>query len=395
MSKLSKTNTTSCKAEFGPNYKEVKIGDIIILAQDKPLKLDCGQQVSSFPMAYKTYGKLNEEKSNAILICHGLTGDQYLIGTHPVTRKPGWWEDVVGEGKILDTNKYFIICSNVIGGCMGSWGPKCINPKTKKPYNMDFPVVTISDMVRAQKLLIEYFGIKRLFAVIGGSMGGMLTLEWAAKYPECVYAAVPIATAARHTAQNIAFHEIGRQAIKADPDWHGGNYASKRLLPSKGLAVGRMMAHITYLSESGLARKFGRGLQDKEHITYGFDTDFQVESYLLHQGRSFVNRFDPNSYLYITKAMDYFDLDADYGGMLANAFKNTKTRFCVISFSSDWLFPTSESKHIVHALNASVARVSFVEVVTDKGHDAFLLDEPEFWQTLDGFIKGIAKQMGF
>jgi homoserine O-acetyltransferase len=394
MSKLSKTKTISCTAEFGPKYKEVKVGDIVILAKEVPLKLDCGQEISLFPMAYKTYGQLNAGKTNAILLCHGLTGDQYVVGTHPVTRKPGWWEDVVGEGKILDTNKYFIICSNVIGGCMGSWGPKCINPVNGRPYNMDFPVVTISDMVRAQKLLVEYFGIKQLFSVIGGSMGGMLALEWAAKYPECVYSAVPIATAARHTAQNIAFHEIGRQAIKADPDWHGGNYAAKRAFPTKGLAVGRMMAHVTYLSESGLARKFGRGLQDKEQITYGFDTDFQVESYLLHQGHSFVNRFDPNSYLYITKAMDYFDLDADYGGMLANAFKDTKTRFCVISFSSDWLFPTAESKHIVHALNASVAKVSFVEVETDKGHDAFLLDEPEFWQTLDGFIKGVANQRG-
>lgn len=381
----------SIVAEFGPKYKEAKIGDIIMLAIEKPLLLDCGREISNFPMAYKTYGTLNADKSNAILLCHGLTGDQYLIGKHPVTHKDGWWEQIAGPGKILDTDKYFLICSNVIGGCMGSFGPKCINPETNKPYNLDFPVVTIGDMVRAQKLLIEYFEIEQLFAVIGGSMGGMLALEWAAKYPECVYAAVPIATAARHTAQNIAFHEIGRQAIKADPDWHGGNYIEHRTLPNKGLAVGRMMAHITYLSPSGLARKFGRGLQDKEKISYDFETDFQVESYLLHQGRAFVNRFDPNSYLYITKAMDYFDLEADYGGMLANAFKNTKTKFCVISFSSDWLFPTIESKHIVHALNSSVAQVSFVEVETDKGHDAFLLDEPEFWATLDGFMKGIEK----
>ncbi len=376
-------------AEFGPEYQRVEIGDIVILAQDKPLKLDCGEEISSFPVAYKTAGKLNANKSNVILICHGLTGDQYFNQTHPVTNKPGWWADITGPGQILDTDKYFIICSNVIGGCMGSFGPKSINPETGKPYNLDFPVVTISDMVKAQKLLVEHFGIKKLFAVIGGSMGGMLALEWAAKYPECVYAAVPIATAARHTAQNIAFHEIGRQAIKADPNWHDGNYITHKSLPSKGLAVGRMMAHITYLSESGLARKFGRGLQDKEKISYDFETDFQVESYLLHQGQAFVNRFDPNSYLYITKAMDYFDLAIDYGGMLANAFKNTKTKFCVISFSSDWLFPTAESKHIVHALNSSVASVSFVEVKTDKGHDAFLLDEPEFWVTLGGFIKGI------
>lgn len=388
---MTKSKNT-IKAAFGPKYKEVEVGDIVILAKDKPLRLDCGKDISSFPVAYKAYGTLNADKSNAILIFHGLTGDQYFMEKHPVTKKSGWWEKIAGPGKILDTNKYFLICSNVIGGCMGSFGPKCTNPETGEPYNLDFPVVTIGDMVRAQKLLVEHFGIEKLFAVIGGSMGGLLTLEWAAKYPESTYAAIPIATAARHTAQNIAFHEIGRQAIKADPAWHEGNYIKHKTMPSKGLAVGRMMAHVTYMSESGLARKFGRGLQNKDKITYGFDTDFQIESYLLHQGKSFVNRFDPNSYLYVTRAMDYFDLEADYDGMLANAFKNTKTKFCVISFSSDWLFPTSEARHIVHALNASVAKVSFVEVKTDKGHDAFLLDVPEFWETLDGFIKGIAEQ---
>lgn len=382
------------KENFGPKYKKVEIGNIAVLADDKPLRLDCGKEISSFPLAYQTYGKMNKDKSNAILVCHGLTGDQYLAGKHPVTGKPGWWADIVGPENILDTNKYFIICSNVLGGCLGSFGPKNINPETKKPYNLDFPVITIGDMVRAQNLLIEYLGIDQLFMVIGGSMGGMLTIEWAAKFPHKVFAAVPVATAPRHTAQNIAFHEIGRQAIMADPDWCEGNYIDKKKFPSKGLAVARMTAHVTYMSENALHRKFGRKLQDRNDVTYGFEADFQVESYLRHQGFSFVDRFDPNSYLYITRAMDYYDLADEYGGVLANAFRGSRTKFCVVSFSSDWLFPTEESKSIIYALNATAANVSFVNVETDKGHDAFLLDEPEFFATIDGFIKGTAKQRG-
>lgn len=380
------------KAVFGPNYREVEVGNIVILAEDKPLTLDCGKEISSFPIAYQTHGRLNEDKSNAILLCHGLTGDQYVASKHPVTGKPGWWEDIIGPGLLFDTDKYFIICSNVLGGCMGSFGPKSINPATGKPYGIDFPVITISDMVKAQKLLVEYFGIKQLFSVIGGSMGGMLALQWAVSNPDMVYSSVAIATAARHTAQNIAFHEIGRQAIMADTEWNGGRYLDEKRYPSKGLAVARMTAHVTYLSESGLQRKFDRGLQDRDSITYGFDADFQIESYLRYQGFSFVERFDPNSYLYITRAMDYFDLVEAHQGVLAHAFKNVKTNFCIISFSSDWLFPTSESRHIVHALSAAAAKVSFVEVVTDKGHDAFLLDEPEFYKTMDGFIKGVREE---
>ncbi|MDB2414622.1 homoserine O-acetyltransferase [Rickettsiales bacterium] len=379
---------------FGPEYKKISVGDVVNVAVDKPMRLDCGREISNFPLAYQTYGTLNADKSNAILVCHGLTGDQYLANKHPVTGKDGWWENIVGPGEILDTDKYFIICSNVLGGCMGSLGPKSINPETKKPYNLDFPVITIADMVRAQVLLIDHFGIDQLFSVIGGSMGAMLTLEWAAKYPERVFSASIIAGAARHVAQNIAFHEIGRQTIVADPNWCGGNYLNKKKYPSSGLAVGRMTAHVTYLSESGLHRKFGRGLQDRDEITYGFDADFQIESYLRYQGFTFVDRFDPNSYLYITRAMDYFDLIEENGGVLARAFEGTKTRFCVMSFSSDWLFPTSEAKLIVHALNAASAKVSFVEVETDKGHDAFLLDEPEFYKTLEGFIKGASEARG-
>ena len=379
------------KAFFGAAYKEAEVGEIIELAKRTPLKLDCGKEVKNFPMAVQTIGKLNKDKSNAILICHGLTGDQYIVSKHPVTGKPGWWENLVGKGKIFDTDKYFIICPNVIGGCMGSWGPKSTNPETGEPYNLDFPVITISDMVRAQKLLIEHYGIDQLYAVVGGSMGGMLTLEWAAKYPESVYAAIPIATAARHTAQNIGFHEIGRQAIIADPDWCHGKYLNEKKFPSKGLAVARMTAHVTYMSEASLYTKFGRGLQDRDKVTYGFDADFQVESYLRHQGFAFVDRFDANSYLYITRAMDYFDIASEYDGVLANVYKHTKTRFCVISFSSDWLFPTVEAKYIVHALNASAANVSYVDVETDKGHDSFLLDVPEFFETVEGFMKGLER----
>lgn len=385
---------TSIKAKFGPEGKEVEIGDIAVLAADKPLVLTCGAEISSFPIAYQTYGTLNADKSNAILVCHGLTGDQYLASRHPVTGKPGWWEKIVGPGNILDTDRYFIICSNVLGSCVGSFGPKYNNPTTGTPYNLEFPVITIGDMVNAQARLLDHLGIDEVFCVIGGSMGGMQVLEWAAKYPDRVFSAVPIAAAARHTAQNIAFHEIGRQAIMADPEWRKGNYLNEGTCPTKGLAVARMTAHVTYLSELALHRKFGRELQDRPTITYGFDADFQVESYLRYQGMTFVERFDANSYLYITRAMDYFDLGAEYDGHLSKAFADTRAHFCVISFSSDWLFPTSEVRNTVHALNAVGAPVSFVEVKTDKGHDAFLLDEPEFYATIDGFLKSVAQKRG-
>jgi homoserine O-acetyltransferase/O-succinyltransferase len=360
----------------------------------EPLSLDSGQTLAPYAIAYQTYGQLNADRSNAILICHALTGDQYVADPHPVTGKPGWWDIIVGPGKILDTERYFLISTNVIGGCMGSTGPAEINPATGKPWNLSFPVITVGDMVRAQKQLIDRLGIDQLFAVIGGSMGGMQVLQWAASYPERVFAAVPIATAPRHSAQNIAFHEVGRQAIMADANWCGGDYLSRGVRPERGLAVARMAAHVTYLSEQALHRKFGRNLQNREALTFGFDADFQVENYLRHQGMTFVDRFDANSYLYITRACDYFDLAAEHGGVLANAFKNSKTRFCCISFTSDWLYPTSENREIVHALNAAAANVSFVEVATDKGHDAFLLDEPEFHATLKGFIDGCAERRG-
>jgi homoserine O-acetyltransferase len=360
----------------------------------QPLAMSAGVDLAPFSIAYQTYGRLNADKSNAILLCHALTGDQHVANVHPVTGKPGWWSALVGPDKPFDTEKYFIICSNVLGGCMGTTGPASINPATGKPYGLDLPVVTIADMVRAQAMLVERLGIDTLFCVAGGSMGGMQALQWAALFPDKVFSAMPIASAARHSAQNIAFHEVGRQAVMADPDWRGGRYLEEGVRPAKGLAVARMAAHITYLSEEALQRKFGRKLQDRDRKTFSFDADFQVENYLRHQGSTFVDRFDANSYLYVTRACDYFDLAQDFGGSLALAFRNSPTRFCVVSFTSDWLYTTAESRVIVHALNAAAASVSFVEIETDKGHDAFLLDEPDFIATTRGFLAGAARARG-
>jgi len=358
---------------------------------DEPLPLDCGVELAPFQIAYQTYGELNAQRSNAVLVCHALTGDQHVASRHPVTGAKGWWETMIGPGRPIDTNRFFVICSNVLGACMGTTGPASTNPATGKPWGLDFPMVTIRDMVRAQAKLIERLGIDSLFCVLGGSMGGMQVLQWAASYPERVFSALPIATAAKYSAQNIAFHEVGRQAVMADPDWRGGRYIEAGTRPGKGLGVARMAAHITYLSEQALHRKFGRNLQNREAPTFSFDADFQVESYLRHQGMSFVERFDANSYLYVTRAMDYFDLAADYDGVLANAFQDSKTRFCVVSFTSDWLFPTSDSRATVHALNATGGSVSFVEIATDRGHDAFLLDVPELFATTGGFIDAAAR----
>jgi len=359
------------------------------------LRLDCGVTLDPVTVAYQTYGTLNQDRSNAILVTHALTGDQYAADdVHPATGKAGWWQLLVGPGKPIDTDRFFVICANVLGGCLGTTGPMDIDPQSGKPYGLSFPVITIGDMVRVQKRLIDHLGIDQLFLVTGGSMGAMQALEWASRYPEAVFSAVPIAGAARHSAQNIAFHEVGRQAVMADPDWHGGDYFNHGVVPRRGLAVARMAAHITYLSEAALHRKFGRRLQNREALTYGFDADFQVESYLRHQGSTFVDRFDANSYLYITRAMDYFDLAAEHDGYLPAAFEGTGTRFCIISFSSDWLFPTAENREIVRALNAVAANVSFVEIETDKGHDAFLLGEPDFFSVLNGFINGCAEHQG-
>ena len=382
-------NQTASRREVDDPQSEV-----VRFPDDRPLKLDASVDVSPLTIAYQTYGALNVARSNAVLICHALTGDQHVANIHPVTGKPGWWTTMVGPGKPIDTNRFFVICSNVIGSCMGTTGPASINPATGRAYGLDLPVVTIRDMVRAQAMLIDHLGIDQLFCVAGGSMGGMQVLQWAASYPDRVFCALPIATGARHSSQNIAFHEVGRQAIMADPDWRNGRYLDAGVRPFKGLAVARMAAHITYLSDEALHQKFGRKLQDRLTPTFSFDADFQIESYLRHQGTTFVERFDANSYLYMTRAMDYFDLAADYGGKLLAAFQGSKTRFCLVSFTSDWLFPTADSRRIVHALNASGASVSFVEIETEKGHDAFLLDLPELLATTRGFLDAAAKARG-
>ncbi len=354
-----------------------------------PLTLDSGAELVPVKIAYETYGTLNADASNAILICHALTGDQHVASPHPITGKPGWWTRMVGPGKPIDTDRYCVIATNAIGGCMGSSGPETLAPDGR-PFAMRFPVITISDMARSQALLMDHLGIERLHAVVGGSMGGMQAMSWAAHFPDRVGAALIIASTAKHSAQNIAFHEVGRQAIMADPNWRGGDYygdgQNPRKSPDAGLAVARMAAHITYLSEQGLTEKFGRRLQNRDAKTFGFDADFQVESYLRHQGLSFTDRFDANSYLYITRAIDYFDLAEEFGGHLANAFKGSTTRFCLISFDTDWLYPTAESRTIAHALNAAGAPVSFVELKSPFGHDAFFLEMPELDRVISGFL---------
>ena len=370
-----------------------------------PLPLDSGRVLDEVTIAFETYGALNAEKGNAILICHALTGDQFVASTHPLTGKPGWWERMVGPGKPIDTARHQVICANVIGSCMGSSGPASLCADGA-PYAMRFPVITIRDMVRAQVALLDALEIESLHAVVGGSMGGMQALSLAANFPSRAARVLAIATTARHSAQNIAFHEVGRQAIMADPDWQEGNYYGSgagpdkggpdkggpdKGGPDKGLAVARMAAHITYLSEAGLTDKFGRRLQDRPDgsrgvKSFGFDADFQVESYLRHQGLAFTDRFDANSYLYITRAMDYFDLAEEHGGLLADAFAGTAARFCLVSFDTDWLYPTAEARAVVHALNAVAAEVSFVELAAPFGHDSFLLDVPALDRVVAGFL---------
>ncbi|WBY17310.1 homoserine O-acetyltransferase [Erythrobacteraceae bacterium WH01K] len=353
----------------------------------QPLPLDGGEALHDVDIAYETYGELAADRSNAILVCHALTGDQYLASTHPVTGKPGWWERMVGPGKPIDTDRFHVICANVIGSCLGSTGPASLAPDGQ-PYGMRFPVITIRDMVRGLVGLLDAMDIARLHAVVGGSMGGMQALSLAANFPDRAARVLAIATTARHSAQNIAFHEVGRQAIMADPAWRGGAYYGQDDAPGAGLAVARMAAHITYLSEEGLTEKFGRRLQDRDAPGFGFDADFQVESYLRYQGSGFTRRFDANSYLYITRAMDYLDLAQEHGGSLAEAFRASDARFCLVSFDTDWLYPTEDSRHVVHALNAVAKPVSFVELSAPFGHDSFLLDVPALDRVVKGFIHG-------
>jgi homoserine O-acetyltransferase len=350
------------------------------------MPLDSGESLGPITLAYETYGTLNEKRSNAILIAHALSGDAHVAGYHSDDdRKPGWWEFMVGPGKPFDTSRYFVICSNVLGGCQGSTGPISIHPETGSPYNLQFPVVTIGDMVRAQKALVDHLGIETLLCVTGGSMGGMQALEWSIRYPDSVFSVIPIATAARLSVQGIAFDEVGRHAIYADAHWCRGDYSEEGDQPAEGLKVARMLAHITYLSEASMRKKFGRRLQSKERYGYDFSIDFQVESYLRYQGESFIKRFDANTYLYITKAMDYFDIQLDYGSLDA-AFKTVQSRFLILSFTSDWLFPSRQSRDLVRALQRNHKHVTFCEIDSPYGHDSFLIENQEMKQLVSGFL---------
>ena len=358
-------------------------------------KLDSGFNLKDFQIAFKTFGNLNANKDNAILICHALTGDQYVSETNPITKKDGWWSRMVGVNKPIDTNKYYVICSNVIGGCAGTTGPKEINFQTNVSYGREFPAVTVRDMVKIQNYLIETLSIEKLFAVVGGSMGAMQALQWTIDYPQKIQNVIHIAGALKHSAQNIAFHEVGRQAIMNDPNWNKGGYNKNNIIPERGLAVARMIAHITYLSDDAMHRKFGRKLQSRDIISFGFDADFQIESYLRYQGRSFVERFDANSYLYLTRAMDYFDLEKKFSTAIEfSPIPNQHIRYLIISFTSDWLFPTSENRKIVKTLNYFTRNVSFTEIETDKGHDSFLLDEPELDSIIKGFLDNNHNKIG-
>ncbi len=353
------------------------------------LTLESGEKLSDITVAYETYGRLSRERDNAILVLHALTGDAHAAGYHSEADiKPGWWNDMIGPGKAFDTDKYFVISSNSLGGCKGTTGPSSINPKTGKPYGIDFPVITMEDIVTVQKKLVDYLGVKKLLCVAGGSMGGMQAQQWAISYPDFVQSVILIATTSKLSAQGIAFNAVGRNAIISDSDWNNGNYYDKDKKPDRGLSIARMVGHITYLCEEAMHKKFGRKLQNKQKPDFTMDIDFQVESYLQHQGEIFVDRFDANSYLYITKAVDYFDLSEKYGS-LQDAFKNTFAKFLVISFTSDWLFPTSQSKEIVNALMHNNKDVSFCEIDSPCGHDAFLLE----YKTQTNIIKSFLKDL--
>ena len=366
---------------------DTKLESEIAYFENINLKIESGDIIDSFKLAFKTYGKLNADKTNAILVCHALTGDQYVAGNNPITGREGWWSRMVGPNKPIDTNKFFVICSNVLGGCAGSTGPKELQNGSDVAYGGNFPSITIKDMVKAQSLLIESLNIEKLFSVIGGSMGAMQALQWAIDFPDKILNIIHIAGALKHSAQNIAFHEVGRQAIMSDPIWKNGKYFENNEVPERGLSVARMIAHITYLSENAMHRKFGRKLQSRDIISFGFDADFQVESYLRYQGKSFVERFDANSYLYLTRAMDYFDHDETFRKDVEFSHNpNNHLKYLIVSFTSDWLFPTIESKMIVNQLNSLSREVSFLEIDTDKGHDSFLLEEPQLDDVIKGFL---------
>jgi homoserine O-acetyltransferase len=382
----------------GPNEASIGIVEKKYFSfADSPeeMHLESGAVLGPVTLAYETYGRLNLDKSNAVLVLHALSGDSHAAGRYRLEdEKPGWWDTMIGPGKGIDTEKYFVVCSNVIGGCMGSTGPCTINPKTILPYGLGFPVVTVGDMVGAQKALMDYLGIRRILAVIGGSLGGMQVLEWSLKFPDMVAAAVPLATTMKHSALAIAFNEVARQAIMADPKWNNGDYYLGPK-PDHGLAVARMIGHVTYLSDDSMRLKFGRRLQDRSDFAFNFDGDFQIESYLRYQGSKFVERFDANSFLYITKAADYFDLERKHGnGSAVTAFSKTRAKFLVVSFASDWLYPTYQSREMVKAMKKGGLDVSFCEIEAEWGHDAFLLPNERLTSLIRGFLGRIRQEEG-
>ncbi|NOX25652.1 MAG: homoserine O-acetyltransferase [Deltaproteobacteria bacterium] len=358
-----------------------------------PFTLENQEHLDDVTIAYETYGELDSGKNNAVLVCHALSGDAHAAGFHAGANKPGWWEIMIGPGKAIDTNKYFVICTNILGGCMGTTGPASINKKTGKPYGLRFPVITIGDMVNAQKALLDSLAITRLLTVIGGSIGGMQALEWSVRYPQMVFSAIPLATTQRHSALAIAFNEVARQSIMADPNWHNGDYYEAQK-PDLGLAVARMVGHITYLSDEAMRNKFGRRLQNKKDFSFNFDADFQVESYLRYQGKKFVERFDANSFLYITKAADYFDLARQPVSDPNNlTFANAGAKYLVVSFTSDWLYPTRESKTMVKAMKKNSLDVSFCEITAPWGHDAFLLENKRLDTLVSGFLVRMSQEI--
>jgi len=361
---------------------------------EQSLPLDCGRKIDHYELAYETYGELNPEKTNAILICHALSSDHHVAGYHSMQdRKPGWWDTCVGPGKVLDTNRFFVVCSNNLGGCKGSTGPMSLNPETNKPFGPDFPIITVRDWVRSQALLADRLGIQQWFAVVGGSLGGMQVMQWTIDYPDRMLHALVIAAASKLTAQNIAFNEVARQAIMTDPDFHQGRYYEHDTIPRQGLMLARMLGHITYLSDDAMREKFGRDLREGT-INYGFDVDFEVESYLRYQGAAFVDRFDANTYLLMTKALDYFDPAKDFDNQLHQAFSATHAKFLVISFTSDWRFSPARSHEIVKGLLDSNKSVTYLEINAHQGHDAFLMPIPEYMLAYRAYIEFIATEAG-
>jgi homoserine O-acetyltransferase len=354
-------------------------------AQHNGFTTEGGKTLSPVTLAYETYGELNADKSNAVLVLHALTGDAHAAGRHVRDKGPGWWDNMIGPGRAFDTNKYFMICSNVLGGCRGSTGPSSINPATGKPYALDFPLVTVGDMVNAQRHLVDYLGIERLLSVVGGSMGGMQALQWVVSSPEMVRSVIPIATTATHSPQQIAFNEVGRQAIMADPNWNEGNYYGREP-PAKGLSVARMIGHITYMSDLSMSEKFGRRFRNG-HSGFSFDPNFEVEGYLQYRGENFIKRFDPNSYLYITKAIDYFDLANGKG--LQEVLRGVKARFLVIAFKSDWLYPAYQSQEIARACKRAGVKAIYAELNSTWGHDAFLIEVEEQAHLIKHFLKSV------